>query len=171
MWLVRWVFSGEYWMIYRRQGFLAVLLLAHHFLHSSVSKLSLFLSLPLWRRSSLRRFNSERSYLRLKFIFIWESVWLISRERSVNRFKIGFSGEWHYGAPLRIWTLPGEGGGRGRSAKWYDHEKAWPSINHSILSGFLCLCLTVCIDYRHRPKIRSTKTIYPLHLFFSILFG
>jgi hypothetical protein len=28
--------------------------------------------------------------------------------------------------------LPGEGGGRG--AESYEHRKAWPSINHSILS-------------------------------------
>jgi hypothetical protein len=28
-----------------------------------------------------------------------------------------------------------EGGGDGRGAKSYDSEKAWPSVNHSILSG------------------------------------
>jgi hypothetical protein len=30
---------------------------------------------------------------------------LISRERTVNRFKTGFYGAWHYVDPLRIWTL------------------------------------------------------------------
>jgi hypothetical protein len=31
--------------------------------------------------------------------------------------------------------LTGVGGGRGRGAKSYDREKAWPSIHHSILSS------------------------------------
>jgi hypothetical protein len=31
--------------------------------------------------------------------------------------------------------LTGEGGGGGRGAASYESEKAWPSINHSILSG------------------------------------
>ncbi len=36
-------------------------------------------------------------------------------------------------------NLPtGEGGGDGGGAKSYDGEKAWPSINHSILSAPNC---------------------------------
>ncbi len=34
--------------------------------------------------------------------------------------------------------------GSGRGAKSYDHEKAWPSINHSILSDY-----KYCIVYAH----------------------
>ncbi len=33
--------------------------------------------------------------------------------------------------------LTGEGGGGGRGAKSYDREKAWPSINHSVLSAYM----------------------------------
>ncbi len=35
----------------------------------------------------------------------WESLWLISKERSVNRgFKTGFYSAWHNVVLLRIWT-------------------------------------------------------------------
>jgi hypothetical protein len=46
--------SREYWMIYRRPGFLAVVWFdsSHPLLPSPVSKLSLFLCLPLCRLSS-----------------------------------------------------------------------------------------------------------------------
>ncbi len=40
------------------------------------------------------------------------------------------------------WRESGEGGGRG--AESYDHIKAWPSINHSILSGESHLCPHLC---------------------------
>jgi hypothetical protein len=77
--------SREYWMIYRGPGFLAVVYnSAPHPPLSPLSSPSLFLSLPVCRRSSL----------------------------------------------LTEW-----GGRGGRGAKSYDLEKAWPSINHSILSG------------------------------------
>ncbi len=35
-------------------------------------------------------FNSERSDLRFEAKEIWESIWLISRERSVTGFKLDF---------------------------------------------------------------------------------
>jgi hypothetical protein len=35
--------------------------------------------------------------------------------------------------------LPGEGGEGGGGAKSYDGEKAWSSLNHSVLSGFVPL--------------------------------
>ncbi len=78
----------EYWMIYRGPRFLCgrVVRLLHPPPHSPVSIVSLFLSLPVCRRSSL---------------------------------------------------LTGEGGGGGGGAVTHHREKAWPTINHSILSGLI----------------------------------
>ncbi len=88
-----WFLSREYWMISRGPGFPAVLWLgslptpSHP---SPFSNLSLFISLPVCRRSSLRRLNSERIYLWFegwKLVFeVLESLWMISRDRSVNEF-------------------------------------------------------------------------------------
>ncbi len=86
-------YTREYWIIYRGPSFLAFVRFGSSPTSfpptSPVSKLSLFLSLIVCRRSSL---------------------------------------------------LTGEGGRGGRGAKSYEHEKAWPSINHSILSDFYHLC-------------------------------
>ncbi len=81
-------------MIYRGPGIPSVVRFgsfAHHLPHppSPDCNLSLFLNLPVCRRSKL---------------------------------------------------LTGGGGGGGRGAKPYNHEKAWPSINHSVLSGALLPC-------------------------------
>ncbi len=81
-----WVHTREYWMIYRRPGFLAVVWFGSSPTPLSHEQVSLFLSLPVCCRSSL------------------------------------LTGE-------------GERGGRGTWTKLYDREKAWHSINQSILSG------------------------------------
>jgi hypothetical protein len=44
----------------------------------------------------------------------------------------------------------GREGGRGRGAKSYDREKAWPSINHSIHSA--------CVSPASRNQISSHKS-------------
>ena len=50
--------------------------------------------------------------------------------------------------------LAERGGGRsGRGAESYDSEKAWPSINHSILSGDLCWHEVSC--QTDRPSSRA----------------
>ncbi len=51
--------------------------------------------------------NSERNDLRIvKTVFVKKDmgVWLISRERIINRYKNWIYGAWQYGVPLRIWT-------------------------------------------------------------------
>jgi hypothetical protein len=48
----------------------------------------------------------------------------------------------------------GGGAGDGRGAKSYDREKAWPSINHSILPGTYNVC--IYIDIKALTYLRDT---------------
>ncbi len=59
--------------------------------------------------------------------------------------------------------LTGGVGGR-RGAKSYDREKAWPSVNHSILSAYdeiqrrnqLCLAFLKSMELSHTAKLIDT---------------
>jgi hypothetical protein len=53
--------------------------------------------------------------------------------------------------------LPEEGGRGGRGAELYDRKKAWPSINHSLFSGWYEGYL-LFIGYHQSPEIKETES-------------
>ncbi len=61
----------------------------------------------------------------------------------------------------RLNRKTGEGGGGGRGAESYDRKKAWPSVSHSVLSGWPC-SLYSCLYL-------SNSSVHQRHESFTIL--
>ncbi len=66
-----------------------------------------------------------------------------------------------------------DGRGDGRGARSYDGEKAWPSINYSVLSGYICyFAYTAIVNYpshsneKKKPVIQPPTGIATAHTFF-----
>jgi hypothetical protein len=170
----------------RGRGFLAVVWLGPSPTLSPISKLSLFLSLPLCRRSSLltgvwgegRRSQiiQQRESLLLYKSFTtlsptvncitvcWEKSQLIQQRESLVLYK-SFNTLFPKSTLLQC---------IGRGAKSYNSEKAWSYINH-----ILCPTVNSIIVYWERSQIikkreclvlyKSFTTLYPTVMYYSVL--